>query len=288
MTTTDAVVAYDLTQSLVERHSIALTHSVLGNEAYRGVDGRYYSGFGVAQSIWNIPFYLAGRAVAAHVRRADTAAAIPKATVTLGAIPAVALLGWCAFSLIVALGGPVRPAAVTALLLIVATPFWPYSRFGFNQPLAALLLWTSVLLAIRARRGDAAAAVLAGVDAGAAILTRHEMFVAAALLMGYVALEAPRVRRAAAFAAAFAPFVVAWCAYNWIRFGYPLQSGYFRDQAVGFGAFDRRRRALAVCSSAPTHRSFSTAPSLLLSGAGLAAALAARSRRRRCSSWRRS
>jgi hypothetical protein len=269
MTSTDAVVAYDLTQSLVDRHSIALSHSVLGNEAYRGVDGRYYSGFGIAQSIWNIPFYLAGRAVAAHVHRADTAAAIPKAVVTLGTIPAVALLGWCAFSLIVALGGSVRPAAVTALLLIVATPFWPYSRFGFNQPLAALFLWTSVLGAIRSRRGPPMAAAAAGVAAGLLILTRHEMFVAAALLMGYVALEAPRVRRAAAFAAGFAPFVVAWCAYNWIRFGSPLQMGYLRDETIGWGG------SIVVGTLGLLFSAYSSiflyCPLLLLSGAGLAA-----------------
>ena len=271
MTSTDAVVAYDLTQGLVERHSIALSHSVLGNEAYQGVDGRYYSGFGLAQSIWNIPFYLAGRAVASHVHRADTAAAIPKAVVVLGTIPAVALLCWSAFSLLVTLGATVRPAAAIALLLLVATPYWPYSGFGFNQPLAGLLLWTGVHAAVRARRGSAAAAAACGLLAGVLILTRHEMFIAAALMVTYIAVEPPRLhlRRVAAFAAGFAPLVALWGAYNWIRFGSPLQMGYLRDGTIGWGGSIVTGTLGLLFSSYSSI--FLYCPLLLLSAAGLAA-----------------
>lgn len=268
MTSTDAVVAYDLTQSLVERHSIAISHNILGNDAYLGVDGRYYSGFGLVQSVWNIPFYLAGRAAASLVRRPDTAAAIPKAVVTLGTIPAVALLSWCAFALLVALGAPVRTAALAGVLLVLATPFWPYSRFGFNQPLAALLLWTSILCAVRAR-GNGLTPAAAGLAAGALILTRHEMFVAAVLVMAYIASEPPHLRRAAAFLAGFAPLAAAWGAYNWIRFGSPLQMGYLRDGTIGWGG------SIAVGASGLLFSSYSSiflyCPLLLLSFAGLAA-----------------
>ncbi len=269
MTSTDAVVAYDLTESLVERHSIAISRDILGNPAYRGVDGRYYSGFGLIQSLWNIPFYVTGRAAAAHVRRPDAAATIPKAVVTLGTIPAVALLAWCAFALLVALGTSARRAAAAALLLVVATPFWPYSRFGFNQPLAALLLWTAVLCAVRSRGGRLLPAAGAGFVAGALILTRHEMFVAAALLMAYVALEPPRLRRAAVFAAGFAPLAAAWGAYNWIRFGSPLQMGYLRDDTIGWGG-SIVAGSLGLLFSAYSSI-FLYCPLLLLSGAGLAA-----------------
>ena len=61
LTSTDAVVTFDLTSSIVERHSIALSGNVLGLDANRGVDGRFYSQYGIGQSLYNIPFYVAGK-----------------------------------------------------------------------------------------------------------------------------------------------------------------------------------------------------------------------------------
>jgi hypothetical protein len=235
MTTTDAVVAFDLTESLVTRHSVATSRDLIGNAAYQGTDGRYYSPFGIAQSIWNVPFYLAGRAAAAGVSRPETSAAVPKAVVTLGTIPAVALLAWCGFALLLALDAAPLRAADTALLMVVATPLWPYSGFGFNQPLAGLFLWSAVFCAVHARNGRQGNALMSGALAGLAALTRHEMFLAAPLLLAYIAASR-RTRGAAAFAAGLAPMAAAWGMYNWIRFGSVIESGYLRDQTPGLGA----------------------------------------------------
>jgi len=235
MTTTDAVVAFDLTESLVTRHSVATSRDLIGNAAYQGTDGRYYSPFGIAQSIWNVPFYLAGRIAAGRVSRAETAAALPKAVVTLGTIPAVALLAWCGFALMVSLGAEPLRAADTAILLVVATPLWPYSGFGFNQPLAGLFLWSAVLCAVRARQAGLAAAAASGVLLGLAALTRHEMFLAAPLLLAYIAVSA-NPRAVAAFVAGLTPMAASWGAYNWIRFGSVFESGYLRDQTPGLGS----------------------------------------------------
>ena len=55
MTTTDAVVAYEVTRSIVERGAVDTGGDLIGNDAYRGPDGRYFSPFGIAQSVWNVP-----------------------------------------------------------------------------------------------------------------------------------------------------------------------------------------------------------------------------------------
>ena len=64
LATTDAVAAFDLTRQIVDHRSLALSGDVLGNPACRGVDGRYYSPFSLAQSIWNVPFSVGGRVAA--------------------------------------------------------------------------------------------------------------------------------------------------------------------------------------------------------------------------------
>ena len=83
LTTVDAVMTYEVTKNLVTRGSTAF--DVVGLNHHRGVDGRYYSPFGIGQSIFNIPFYLAGRA--AHQRlgvRIGRSETIDKAAVALG------------------------------------------------------------------------------------------------------------------------------------------------------------------------------------------------------------
>jgi hypothetical protein len=268
MTTTDAVVAFDLTQSLVDRHSIATSGDLIGNQAYRGIDGRYYSPFGIAQSVWNIPFYAAGRLIAARVARPDTAASIPKAVVTLGTIPAVALLAWCAFALLASLDAPIAASAAMATAAVFATPLWPYSGFGFNQPLAGLFLWTSVLLAV-APRGTPVRAAASGLVLGAAVLTRQEMLLAAPFLVAYLWSMRRSLAAAAAFAAGLSPPVVAWGWYNWVRFGSPLETGYLRDRVVGWGASPLAGGAGLLFSSYASL--FLYCPIVLLSAAGVVA-----------------
>ena len=69
LTTTDAVVAFDVTRNIVEKGTLATSGNLLGLEAFRGADGRYYSPFGILQSIYNIPFYVAGTVFVERDRR---------------------------------------------------------------------------------------------------------------------------------------------------------------------------------------------------------------------------
>jgi len=238
MTTTDAVVAFDVTRNLVEHQSVATTGDLLGNGAYRGRNGSFYSPFGIAQSVWNIPFYLVGREVAARLGpRIGGPDTLVKAAVALATVPAVALLGWACFSLLLALGAAPARAVVTVLLLVLATPLWPYSRFGFNQPLAALFLWCAVLGAVAGANGRRGAFVLSGLSAGLALLTRHEMILPAAVIGSWIVVRSGSGGWAAArsYLAGFAPPTAVWLALNWWRFGNPLESGYLRDSTPGFG-----------------------------------------------------
>src|SRR6266542_387806 len=102
LSSTDAVVTFEVTRSLVEHGSVALPENILGLDANRGVDGRYYSQYGIGQSIYNVPFYLAARAVqgatGVHVGKADSltkaAVALGSAVAAAGTVAAVFILAW--------------------------------------------------------------------------------------------------------------------------------------------------------------------------------------------------
>ena len=78
LTTTDAVVTFDVTRNLVDHGRPAMSGNLIGRDWHQGPDGRYYAPFGIGQSIYNVPWYLAAKAITAvthlHVGKPDTMA----------------------------------------------------------------------------------------------------------------------------------------------------------------------------------------------------------------------
>ena len=239
MTTTDAVLAFDITRNIVERHSVATTDERLHYEGFRGTDGRFYSPFGIAQSVWNIPFYLAGRTAGSVLgTRLGPSDTLPKAAVALGTVPAVAITAWACFTLLITLGATQVRAATTITLMVFGTLLWPYSTFGFNQPLAGMFLWLSVLAAVMGRQRGSGALIWSGVLAGLAVLTRHEMVLAAGLIgLWIAAIPGPRRGvRVGSYAMGLLPMLAIWTGFNWWRFGSLFETGYLREPGPKFAS----------------------------------------------------
>jgi len=242
LTSTDAVVSFDLTASLVERGSIALSSNLTGSNALEGVDGRYYSPFGIAQSVWDAPFYLFGRAITAAGVRIGKPDSVPKALVALSQTLLGAAIVWLTFRLGLAVAASRAAAGWAALTLAIGSLLWPYARFGFNQPLACATLLAAVLSIIEGVRHDDRRRIRrAGWWFAAALLTRHEIMIAMLPLAAWLwwagqPTAAIRAKRLRALAPGVAAGLAFWLVYNWIRFGNPLEPGYLRDPVPGFGA----------------------------------------------------
>jgi Dolichyl-phosphate-mannose-protein mannosyltransferase len=240
LATTDAVVTYTLTRQIVEHGSVALPGDLLGNAAHRGPDGRYYSPFGLAQSVYNIPYYLAGRAAARHVAdRIGRHEAIEKAAVALGNGLPMAATVWVVYLFGRDCVRRRSSAVAAALAAAFATPAWPYAKFGFNVPLSALALTAAGYLAWRATRRKRSS-VPVGLLLSLALLTRHELLLAVLPIGLWFAVERDSardvLRRLFGLAAGLAPGVLIWLAYNYMRFGNVLDAGYLRDPIPQFGS----------------------------------------------------
>ena len=248
LTSTDAIVTFDLTRRLVEHRSVALSGNLLGLDANRGVDGRYYSQYGIGQSLYNIPFFLAGtwaqRAVGRPIGKPDT---VPKAAVALGSAVAAAAAVALVWLLAVRISGDPRASLIAAAAAAVASPLWPYSKFGFSTPLTAvILLGAAYLLLVAAETGRWKPAAGAGLVMAFGWLTRHEMAVA---LVPFVLFSVVHGRRRGASAQCVARQVLAlilcaliggavWAGYNTVRFGAPTAVGYTPSfAAVGYLAY---------------------------------------------------
>lgn len=242
LTTTDAVATFDVTRAIVEQGSVAMSGNILGREEERGVDGRYYAPFGLGQSIYNIPFYLAAKGLDAAGIRLGKPDSLAKALVALGETVLVAAIVRESFLLAVAVVGNVPAAALAALTLGFASVLWPYSRFGFNQPLACFtLLAASRQAFVGVRAHSTRRLVAAGVWLAAGLMTRHELALAALPIAAWIWFDgmprvapADRARRLVAFAPGLIVGVVSWGIYNFVRFGHPAISG--QDPVTGFGS----------------------------------------------------
>ena len=57
---------YEVAKNMAEHGSVAMSFNVHDMDAHRGVDGRYYSPYGIGHPLYAVPFYLAGRSAEAE------------------------------------------------------------------------------------------------------------------------------------------------------------------------------------------------------------------------------
>jgi hypothetical protein len=235
----DPVNYYVVAQSIAERGTVALgiNHYV---PLELGADGKYYSKFGIGQSLAEVPFHWLGRAIAP---RTDNQAYRNMFIyfITEMSVPVLCALICLLFALIgVELGYSLRVSAGAALLLGLATLIWPYSKIGFSEPLQGASLAAAFLFALRSRNSVAAAA-LSGFAAGLLILTKTANLIVIPLFVFYYLADGnknakSRLLNAAVFLIQFSIFFILMLIYNKIRFGGLLNFGYDtgKDAAYGF------------------------------------------------------
>ena len=266
------IMSYEVAKNIVEHGSVAMSFNVHDMDAHRGIDGRYYSPYGLGHPIYAVPFYLAGRvAEEATGLSVGKPEALRKAFFVLGNAFAAAATVWLTFLFALRLGGSARAAAATALTLGFATLLWPYAKMGFNAPVAALtLLWGVYLLWTGVRNTRPVALWLSGIGFGCALLVRHELALAMLPAGLWILLESQwnvraALRRAIPVAVPVAAAVLLTLYYNHVRFGNLWDTGYLRDSTAAFGPVSTGLRGFVV---SPGRSLFLFAPVTVL---GLAA-----------------
>ncbi len=231
LATGDAVAMFEAAKSLIDRGAMDVPASQ-SSELWRGVDDRYYTPFGIGQSLYDIPFLVAGRWVTSltglSLGDPDT---LPKAFVAAAStVPAAAAVAF-GFLLAWRLSGDAWSSAVTAAVLGFGTLLWPYAKFGFNAALTAGLLSGGVYGIVAGVSQRRSMTVAAGATAlGLALLTRHEMAIAAVVCLVWVAWITRGDSHARPLVVAcVCPVLLAigaWLALNAVRFGDPFRTGH--------------------------------------------------------------
>ena len=225
---------YEVTRALILKHSVAIAPVPWGQY---GRDGQFYAQYGIGHSLYNLPFYLLGHVVtrlvpscAAHADR------LTLFTTLLGQpiISAVtcALLFLCGRKL----GLARRIAVGCALLYGLGTQAWMYAQLDFSEPILTACLLAGVYWLLPENFAGVQlsdrACMLAGLCLGLAITVK---IAAVILLPGWLLWlsgmkRRNRWRKIGLF---LLPVSVVGFgivgAYNWLRFGNPLATGYDQE-----------------------------------------------------------
>ena len=215
----DEEVPFRIMERLWSRGTVTLDEELGGVKKGRG--GRLYACFGLAQPVLAMPWFLAGRAAGLALGMDERGVrAVERVFVAHFNAFVTALGGALVYLLCLSLGASSRGALWGALGYGLGSLAWSYSKTFMSEPLLATCLAGT---ALGVASGTARGALLGGLSLGVAVATRF--FAVLALPPAIWALGRERGRAAAFGLAAGAG--VAWSlAYNWWRYGNPLDFGY--------------------------------------------------------------
>ena len=190
----DEVAVYLTTQSIVERHSLAIERVL---DTLPGKDGAYYARYQPAQAVLSIPLYVLGRFVEHAFPGLHTYLAIPDYGAAGGTVPIffVSLFNQFITPLVcvlfylfcLRLGAGRNRALLATALYGLATPAWVYARTYFQHPLETLALLAALYVLV-ARRDDVRVqqSLLAGVAFALGAATRINVLLVAPVFVLYL------------------------------------------------------------------------------------------------------
>ncbi|MCJ7545083.1 MAG: glycosyltransferase family 39 protein, partial [Phycisphaerae bacterium] len=234
----DTEIRWDVARSIVEHGGFDIAPGSTQNAA-RGRDGKYYSFYGPGQSLLMVPAVAAGRVLMAlHLPLATSPDLVGQFIAALVLFPlfgagAVVML----YGIVWGATGDRRAARWLAVILAVATMHWQYSVNTYEESQIAFFLLAAVWAIQRLWSTDRVRyLLLAWVMMGASLSFRASSIVVLLPVAGVglaVDLSLHGQRRLARLARwvllgvlCLGPFVIALGAYNFVRFGSPLQTGY--------------------------------------------------------------
>jgi hypothetical protein len=230
-----------VTYAFVERGDFAIGTAKDANvisPGMKGIDGQFYSKFGIAQSLAAIPFYILGKLVGPYVdgitiRDSDGNIRVTPSIFPVFLVNVISSAGTCAllFLICVDLGARRKSALFLTFCLGTGTVVWHYSTMFLSEPLAMLAISLSLYsLLVSGRRNSICWLAISGFGLGLAIATRTFNAVLVPLYLVWLVYTHRKGESLPTRMASWIAPVLAWLViifyYDFVRFGSITQTGY--------------------------------------------------------------
>ena len=135
--------AYEVTENILLKHTFSIKHNPWGRI---GLDGKFYSQYGLGHSLYNIPFYLLGH----HLCRFNPIfesqyRRITMFTTLLGQPFITSLTSVLIFIFCLKLGYQKKTSFLLTVIYGFGTMAWPYAKFDFTEPILCFLILASLV-----------------------------------------------------------------------------------------------------------------------------------------------
>ncbi len=244
----DLEVVFQTTRSVAEDGSFAIGDTPQGRfiiaqgfDVREGLDGRFYSWFGVGHALLGLPGYWIGQLCAGLLPDTLTVGEWSRLWVSLTNAVIGAWVVTMLYRIGRRLGATQRIAALAVCAYGAATLAWQHARGGFPGTACTAALALALLLLITYRqRGGRWRAAAAGLALAVGVAIRWPTALGAFVLGAYALFVFFRRRDVRAVAAFAAPALTVLGLLLWVnaaRFGDPLESGYGEVASGGFFSF---------------------------------------------------
>jgi len=244
----DWYLRYQVTCSIVEHNSFAITPYANDARTGPGLRHKIYAQYTLGQSVAMVPLYLLGRRLAG-LAHTDCAYPIAPPIVLLTCKLLGPILGALLAALFYAtarlLAYTRRIALALAALLAFGSPLWPDVQSNLEHTLESLFLLAAAYATLRYTLGTTVDSrqskeerrlwlVAMGLAAGLVFVTRVAGLIAIPIFAVYLVALHVRGRDLALYAAGVLPSLLVNAAYDAARFGSPLKTGPYPDQSFGY------------------------------------------------------
>ena len=215
----DAELRYQVTKSIVNKGTLTVSEDI----GIPGKDGRYYSFYGLGQSILAIPLYLLSKPITGILRTDPKYAS--EFMFSFLNILLVSLICVLLFKFLLLLGYSYKVSLSSTLALGLSTPLWFYAKYPTDLVPIAFFILLSFFLAYKGRF------FLSALSLGFAIITREHAILALPSLFVLLTIfpKERRMRYTMNIILGLLPFAMIAFGYNYYRYG-----NIFLSSASGF------------------------------------------------------
>ncbi len=273
----DAHPMWEVAERMVEHGAVDI-HTRWPEDIPPGRGGKTYGIAAIGAALVHVPGVALG-GLAHQLAPTDDVLFRPLA-VHVGPSAIGALAAVLFFLLLIDLGIRRRTASLCTAILVVSTTMWVYAHYPYSEILQ-LACFLGLFRATIRVSNDPSRREAVWFGAWAGILLNAKYVFAIAIVGAAIAViwtyrkQRPELKRVIGWAAVGgAPFVILALAYNWIRWGSPLATGYgpYLDAYFGGSIYDGAWGTLL----SPNKSAFLYSPPLVLAAFGLPAAIRAK------------
>jgi len=225
-----------VTRSIVEEGTFAIPERI---RAVEGPDGKFYSRYGLGESLLFIPLYVAGSLIADLSPGGGIDPELAEQFTCSMLFPAATAGTALLLYLLSVAGGFKRRTALTVTLVFgFATLAWPYSKMHTVQPLESFFLLFAFYEAFRYSKGERRSilGVLVLLLCGAVVRVTAVLGIVPLVMLLSGRNGREKIGRTMTLVAGAAvPMLIFWALYNYSRFGSVIAFGYWSGRFAEAG-----------------------------------------------------